>query len=158
MSRAEENRRRAGRWRRFSVRFVLAITACCAVLLGIWNAYYDVPETHQIPAYEKAPGTRALTAPVGPNQIRIRSIARNRRDGNIELRAGPGLARSGPFPHSGVIAASGPWLDVYQFELEPGTDRVEIIEARVFDHATRTMLTSVSPAFGWQTIPPVVTP
>lgn len=138
--------------RRLTIRSLLVVTGTCAVLLGIWKALIVEPATHQILAYEKAPSTTGLSAIIGPNQIRVQSIARNTREGRVELASGEGLSPAGPIPGRDLLVSSGPWLDVCQFEIQPGPDRVEIIEARIFDHATRTLLTSLDPAFGWRVL------
>ncbi len=142
------------RFTRFSIRFLFGLTAFSAVLMGIWKAFIYEPPTHKVPAYEKAPGTRRLAAQVGPNTISIRSVARNDRDGSISIESGGGKSLPGPVPGKKLLSSCAKWLDVVQVELHPGPDRFEIIEARVFDHASRTLLSQVDPAFGWQVVEP----
>src|SRR5688572_14110205 len=154
MTSASTKRPSLGRFTRFSVRFLFGLTALAAVLLGIWKAFLYEPPTHRIPGYEQAPSTRRLAAEIGPNKITIRSVARNDRDGNISIESGDGKPLPGPVPGTKLLTSCAKWLDVVQLELHPGPDRFEIIEARVFDHASRTLLSQVDPALGWQVLPP----
>lgn len=141
-------------WRRFSIRFLFMLIALSAAGMGVWKAFIYEPPTHKIPAYEKAPVSRGLVAQVGPNTIRIQSVARNRRDGGLVVESGKGERLTSTVPGASLLRSSALWLDVAQIELRPGPDRLEIIEARIFDHATRTLVAQVDPAFGWQVVKP----
>lgn len=112
--------------------------------------------SHRHPAhanisYGKADFTSGRSITVGPNVVSIRSIARNRYDGSIEVLQGPGLATS--IPHAEVLKKCSKWLDVVQVELEPGPERLGIEEVRVFNHVTRHGF-DASRGLGWQVVGP----
>jgi hypothetical protein len=46
------------------------------------------------------------------------------------------------------------WLDVVQFEFESTPSDFEVIEARVFEHQSRSLLSQIDPAFGWRMVAP----
>lgn len=121
--------------------------ALCAVGLGVWRSFFTQHPAHQFPAYSWAPYTTAYQYQAGPNTITIRSIARNRYDGTIHLISAGGF--SSQIPDVDVLTRCAPWLDVVQIELTPGPKRVEILESRVFDHDSRTLL-SLHRAYGWR--------
>lgn len=148
----ESDKPRQAQSRRISIRSLFVVTALCAALLGVWRAFIYQPPTHKIPLYEKARATRTLAAVVGPNRIAIESVARNRADGSIAVESGAGARLSTQAPGHDVLADCSRWMDVAQIELRPAEDRFEIIEARVFDHTTRTLISQVDRAFGWQVV------
>lgn len=137
-------------WRKFSIRFLLVLTAAVALGLGYWRANSYRHPAHEVAAYENAPYTSGRRMTIGPNEIAIRSIARNRYDGKIDLIQGPGLQAN--IPYVDQLKKCAKWLDVVQLEIEPGPDRVSIIEARIFDHETRTLLTSANVGYGWSVL------
>lgn len=140
------------RGRRFSLRFLLIGTALVAAILGIWRLVSYRHPAHQFLSYEKAPYTSGRQMRIGPNVIKIVSIARNRYDGKIHVVSGDGLSQQ--IPGVPQLKKCAKWLDVVQIELSPGPDLVEIIEVRIFDHETRAMLMELDKAYGWQIIEP----
>lgn len=149
MAQLDGRRTLYSRWPRFSLRVFLLVIAAVAALLWLLQAWSYVHPAHKFPAYEKAPYTSRLQKEIGPNTIRIRSIARNRYDGKIHLIRQSGLSQEIPNPQQ--LKGCAKWLDVVQFEITPGPDLAEILEVRVFDHETRDMLRD---GYGWQVVEP----
>ncbi len=140
---------------RFTMRRLLLFVTCWCIAFGLWRTYIYEPPTHKIPLYEKAFGTRRLSKRIGPNTIRIARVARNRRDGSHIVEDGHGTSLpTAKTTNPKQIAQAAPWLDVVQIELEPGPDLLDILEVRIFDHKTRTILGSIDSDFGWQVIQP----
>jgi len=142
---------------RFSLMTLLLSITFCAVFLGTWQVLTYEPPTDRIPLYEKAPSTRGSWIDVGPNRVGIRLLARNDRDGSIHYENGRGVAvqRLVAKRQQDLVNAA-PWLDVAEIEFTPTPDRLDIIEARIFDHKMRTLLSRVDPAFGWRIVEPDV--
>lgn len=116
-----------------------------------------MPPTDRIAAYEKAPGTLQNWFDVGPNRVRMRLVTRNERDGTLKYENGRGIAiQNLTAQNAPILSSAAPWLDVVQIELEPTPDRVDVIEARVLDHTTRTLISHVSSRFGWRMVSPDV--
>ncbi len=136
------------RWRRFSLRFLLVAIAVCAVGLGAWRAFFYQHPAHKFPYYNWAPYTSGYKFRAGPNTIAIRSIARNRYDGSIQMISRGGLRTQ--IPNVDSLTQCATWLDVVQIEITPGPELVEIVEVRVLDHETRMLLSGVDQAFGWR--------
>lgn len=134
--------------RRFSLRLLMGVIAVCAIMLGLGRVFFYEHPAHQFPAYGRAPYTTAYRYQAGPNTIAIRSIARNRYDGAIHLISAGGLSTQ--VPHVDQLIECAKWLDVVQIELTPGPELVEIVDSRVFDHESRTLLNHVSDAYGWR--------
>ena len=140
---------------RFTTRRLLLFVTCWCIALGVWRTYIYEPLTHKIPLYEKAYGTRRLSKRIGPNSIRIARVVRNRRDGALVVEDGYGTSLpAAKVTHPKHLAQAAPWLDVVQMELEPGPDLLDILEVRIFDHETRTLISQLHPRFGWQVIQP----
>lgn len=142
-----QNRRRS-----FSLRFLLIGTALIAAVLGVWRVFSYRHPAHQFLFYEKAPFTSGREIKVGPNTIAIRSIARNRYDGKVHMLTGDGLGQQ--IPDAERLKGCAKWLDVVQLEITPGPDLAEIIQVRIFDHETRTMLSELDRAYGWRVVEP----
>lgn len=140
----------------FSIRHTLLLVTACAIGIAFYLAFIWKPPTDGIRAYEKAPAFYGRTARIGPNQIRIESIARNDRDGTIRIETGRGEPLDVAIPNKSSLISSAPWLDVAQIDLRPGGDAVEIIELRIFDHVSRELLNVKDPAFGWTVTSPNV--
>ncbi|RCS49421.1 hypothetical protein DTL42_12915 [Bremerella cremea] len=136
------------RSRKFSLRLLMGVIALCAVVLGVWRAFFIPHPAHQFSEYQRAPYTTAYQYQAGPNTITIRSIARNRYDGTVHLISTGGL--SSQIPDADQLTKCAAWLDVVQIELTPGPKQVEIIESRVFDHESRTLLSEIDRAYGWR--------
>ncbi len=151
------HRLRLNRLKRFSLATLLLITTVCAILLwvGKWVTYE--PITDRIPAYEKAPSTRGSSFDVGPNRVQMRLVTRNDRDGSLIHEDGRGTVLGNLTPQNAqTLGMAAPWLDVAQIELSPTPDRLDAIEARVFDHQTRMLLSETDPAYGWRMAAPDV--
>jgi hypothetical protein len=140
--------------KRFSIKFLLGLTGLCAILLGIWKAYIYEPPTHKIALYEKALSTRGAAFEIPPNTISIKSVARNRHGGSIDVESGNGKSLAGTVPGTASMSACAAWLDVVQIELDPGPDRFEMIDVRIFEHESRALLSQIDPAYGWQVLQP----
>lgn len=106
--------------------------------------------------YEKARGTRTGAARVGPNQFLLRGASRNDRDGSIRQEDGKGtsLAQPDSVLETSMTREATPWLDLANIRF--GIDRpaarpellYDVIEVRVFDHATGKTLQN------WELITP----
>jgi hypothetical protein len=84
-------------------------------------------------------------------------VTRNDRDGSLISENGRGaVVKNLTAQNSQALSTAAPWLDTVQIELAPTPERVAIIEARVFDHATRTLVSDIAPAFGWRVAAPDV--
>ncbi len=140
----------------FSLRMVLLAVAVFAIGVAYWKTYIWEPPTHRIAAYEKAPMFYGRTARIGPNQIRIESVARNDRDGSIEVESGRGEPEDAVIPNRRALVDCAKWLDVAQIDLHPGGDLVEIIDVRIFDHAKRELLSTLNSAYSWNVVSPNV--
>ncbi|MEW4563948.1 hypothetical protein AB1K70_15540 [Bremerella sp. JC770] len=104
--------------------------------------------------YERAPYSSSREMAVGQHAVGIKSIARNRSDGSIDLLKGKGLSASIPFADQ--LKGCAKWLDVVQIELEFPVDYIEITEVRIFDHKTRTLIPKVDNRLGYQFVKPNV--
>ncbi len=151
MNPAEQNTSLA----QYSIRAVLVLTALSAAGIALYNTFIWEPPTHQIALYEKAPMYRGTSATIGPNQIRIRIVARNDRDGGISLENGRGRKTYGQVSNQQAMVDSAAWLDFVEIPLSPGRNLVDPIEIRVFDHATRELLNVDHPRCGWRYDPQV---
>jgi len=140
-------------WRRYSIRFLLILTAVVAVGFGLWRALSYRHPAHANVLYQEADFTSGHRISVGPNVVSIRSIARNRYDGSIDVLKGPGLRTS--IPQTDVLKKCSRWLDVVQVELEPGSERLGIVEVRVFHHQTRQQF-ALNEGLGWHLVEPNV--
>jgi hypothetical protein len=143
------------RWQ-FSIRITLLAVTMCALAVAFWKAFVWQPPTHGIALYEKASAFYGRTAKIGPNQIRIESVARNDRDGAIRVESGRGQPLDVSVVGERMLVNCAPWLDVAQIELQPGGDLLDIIEVRIFDHSHRELLSRLDPAYGWNVVSPNV--
>jgi hypothetical protein len=146
---------RGGRFR-FSLATLMLAVVGLAVLLTVWKAVTYEPFTHRFSAYEKAEGTRGKSITVGPTEVSLVTIARNDRDGRILFSDG----RGGPATQQATanrltLVDSAPWLDMVEIELAPA-DRIDVIEARLFNHKTREWIGSDERVFNWQMAAPNV--
>lgn len=151
---ASESRCPPGRRWQFSIRITLLAVTMCALAVAGWKAFLWQPPTHGIAIYEQAPAFYGRTAKIGPNQIRIESVARNDRDGGISVETGRGQPLDVPVVGDRRLVNCASWLDVAQIELQPGGDLLDIIEVRIFDHAQRALLSRLDPAYGWNVVAP----
>jgi hypothetical protein len=122
-----------------------------AVLLAAWKIWSYEPPTYRIPLYEKADGTRKSWFDVGPNRVRLATIARNDRDGTLHAEDGDHRAVAKPqISDAATIANAGSWLDVAEIRLAPSPEQIDLIDVRIFDAKTRAMISEVDPAYGWR--------
>jgi hypothetical protein len=128
----------------------------CALAAACWKVFIWQPPTHRISLYEKAPAFYGRTAKIGPNQIRIESVARNDRDGEIRIESGRGTSLDVEIPGKQTLVDCAGWLDVARIHLQPGGDLVELLEVRIFDHEQRELLSRLDPAYGWNVVTPNV--
>lgn len=141
--------------KQFTIRALLGLASVAAIAIACWKAIVWEPPTDQFQLYEKARAYHGWTAKIGPNRIRIVSIARNDGDGNLVVatpQAGDAAALA--IPYRQALVDCGPWLDAVQIDLRPGGDRVDIVELRVFDHRTRQLLPIDHPACGYRVVRP----
>jgi hypothetical protein len=128
---------------RFSLATALLVTSVVAILLAVWKVVTYEPYTHRFSLYEKAEGTRGNSITVGPTEVTLGVVARNDRDGTIRFENGRGRPPAKKATaNRNTLVATAPWLDLVEISLRPTPDRIDVIEARVFDHKTRE-LTSV---------------
>lgn len=121
----------------------LIISLALAVALPLVERGWNNP-----PDYEKAPASdRNLSIKVGPNTFKVTQVERYRANGVRLMEDGRGhdLNRGGIF--SADDAACAPWLDLANISFYadapsppapalPG-ERYDVIDVRVFDHATK---------------------
>ncbi|MEW4563949.1 hypothetical protein AB1K70_15545 [Bremerella sp. JC770] len=138
-------------WKRYSLRFLMIATAAMAVGLGIWKAVSYRHPAHANVQYGNADFTSGRSITVGPNKVAIRSIARNRYDGSIQILKGAGLKTV--IPNAAALKQCCRWLDVVQVELEPGPERLGIVHVRIFHHDSRTIFEGNN-GLGWQLVSP----
>ncbi|MGI9472876.1 MAG: hypothetical protein ACR2NZ_15155, partial [Rubripirellula sp.] len=143
----------------YSLKWFLAFVCMAALLAWVIHWLNDESPTDQFLAYEKAKAYHGMTATIGPNQIRIESIVRNQRSGPLlkaplSIDGIPDVDSNRPVALESELENAGPWLDVVQIELMPGSDLLDILELRVFDHATREELQVGHPACGYRVVPP----
>lgn len=140
----------------FSIRRGLLLIAICALGIVIYQNFIYEPPTHKIPLYEKARPHAGTSAKVGPNVVRIKSVVRNDRNGGVQCEDGRGHSIKAAYPHKQLLIDCAAWLDVAQFELEPGSDLFDVQQVRIFDHETREFLPDVSNRIGWRLMQPNV--
>ena len=114
-------------------------------------------------AYEKAQKSKGMKIKVGPNTFVVRHVFRLDRDGMQFHNDGMGAAQRfaeiswiGPEPLP--YKDQAPWLDMaaVYFGIDPETPnsqlKYDIIEMRVFDHATKKIISPDGgrPAVGWK--------
>ena len=134
----------------FSLKLVLLLVGVFAIGGWVWQTYFAKHPTYSISAYEQARSYHGRTARIGPNQITLKSVARNDRDGTLLVESGRGEPVDAAIPGRQVMIDCADWLDVAQLELQPGTDAVEILEARIFDHQSRERLDQQDASYGWR--------
>lgn len=117
-----------------------------------WSRYVYEHPAHQNLSYEKAPYSRRLHYRVGPNRLRITSVARTDRDGAVNVEDGAGRESKSSVPFRNVIAASGAWLDTAQITMSSTPGLIEPLHVRVFDHETRELLAKDHPQSGWRMV------
>lgn len=136
----------------FSLKIIFGLVTLCAIA-GLAFTLLQKPETHSIASYEEAQPFFGRTAKMGPNQIRIESVARNGRSGAIKVTTGRGEElKDAAVANAQQLVTAAPWLDVAQVTLGPGIEQIDLINVRVFDHAKRELLNRVDPAYGWRVI------
>ena len=123
---------------------MLVLSACLAATLPLGGRQADLP-----PAYEKAEGCDDLKAKIGPNEFAIRYILRNDREGALHpLVIRPIAGRRGAWEPEDQQIARVPWMDLVNIHYASAPGSHDVIELRVFDHATRALLGSSSRAGG----------
>jgi hypothetical protein len=138
---------------RFSIASLLGLISACAAALAFWHLYIREAPTDRIPLYEKARGTTRGSLKVGPNVVRLNLMSRNDRDGSIQCRNNEGADVAASTGAQQSLKAPAAWLDVVQVELEPA-ELVDVIEARIFNHETRELVSSPDAPFGWRVTAP----
>jgi hypothetical protein len=136
---------------RYSLAMLLVAITAVAVLLTAWKIWSYEPPTYRIPLYEKADGTRRSWFDVGPNRVRLATIARNDRDGTLHVEDGDHRATTDRrVSDAATIANPGSWLDVAEIRLAPGPENIDLIDVRIFDTKTRALISEIDPAYGWR--------
>lgn len=134
----------------------IRIAAFIVFLCVITSGCKDAASKPGSSLYENSEGWYS-SATIGPNTIKIGSVARNERDGTVLVENGAGIAlKDVAVLNKSALADAAGWLDVVQIELKPGPDRFDIIEARVFDHHTRQSISTDKSPFGWRVVQPNV--
>lgn len=140
---------------RFSMRSLLALVFGCSLALYGWRAFIYQPPWYEFPLYERAPRARGLAMQVGPNELSISQVVRNQRAKQLLVEDGAGKPLAGATVTSpGPLKSSAPWLDVVQIELQSDPQLVELASLRVFDHATRMLLSDKDRRLGWRIVAP----
>ncbi len=136
---------------RFSLGTLLALVTLVALSLGTWKIWTYEPPTNRIAEYEKAEGTRQNWFDVGPNRVSLSAIARNDRDGTLHVEDGDHhAAPQSAVPDAAIISAAAPWLDVAEIRLAPGPEKIDLMDARIFDTKKRKLISQIDPAYGWR--------
>jgi hypothetical protein len=141
------------RWPRYSVRTLLwAMTLLALGIVG-WQQFLYVHPAHRVSLYEKAQYTSGRSIQVGPNEIGMKLLTRNDRDGSLTSTDGRGVVIKNAQPqNAAVLTNCAPWLDVVQLELTTPAELLDIARLRIFDHATRTLLSDDNPRYGWRVV------
>jgi len=132
-----------------SLSVLLIAVALAAVVFAAVRRLVPVPGRSSGPAltgdmvlYESARPSQDLAVRVGPNRFKVAAVARNDRDGVFRFEDGRGKPLKAPFLVTGPpLTRQSGWLDEADVYLNADPTRLDVIELRVFDHATRTLLT-----------------
>lgn len=93
------------------------------------------------PLYENAISNEEMRIKIGPNQIIIRSVVRNDRNGAIHYEDAAGRPYQKPlFPVNYEFVKQAKWLDLVNIYLNLEYTLYDIIELRVFDSETKQFL------------------
>jgi beta-lactamase regulating signal transducer with metallopeptidase domain/Leucine-rich repeat (LRR) protein len=123
----------------------LALAACVAAggALGLSSERDGPAEAAEPgPLYEKATPSRDLKVRVGGETFAVDKVLRCGRDGEYGMEDGRGNVPEGAW--SLILRDyrdQASWLDPARVYISPRCERYHVIELRVFDHATREMLT-----------------
>ncbi|WP_435016891.1 hypothetical protein TA3x_004472 [Tundrisphaera sp. TA3] len=132
---------------RITIALVMILVAASAGVFSIAQRWMRTairpPRTAigDVQYYNNAIPSDDLKIRIGPNTFAIDSVSRNDRDGSIRVEDGRGwwkIPRS--TPETAAMKSSAPWLDVATIRLAGDPDRIEVVELRVFDYATRTLI------------------
>ncbi len=91
--------------------------------------------------YEKAPGSRDLSINVGDETFKVNAVVRWDRNGEAVFEDGLGSALGIIDMKTPDFSAQARWMDIAWIYTSPDAERYDLIELRVFDHATREPLT-----------------
>jgi hypothetical protein len=92
------------------------------------------------PGYEKAQGTTTGKIQVGPTQFAVEAIARWDRKGLALFEDGLGNKLKPYDFKTPDYSTQAPWMDIANIYITPDSGKYDILELRVFDHATKEML------------------
>jgi len=93
-----------------------------------------------VPGYENAHGTANLKIKVGPTQFAVSAVARRNSDGISVIEDGLGRTLDRLDFKTPDYSDQAPWMDTANIYVSPGADRYDVLELRVFDHATKEFL------------------
>jgi predicted Ser/Thr protein kinase len=150
---------RTGRFPRpKTIALTLAGVATALFLSHVVKQHSDRPGV--LGLYERAVSSGAdLTVEAGPQRFTVRSVLRNDRGGQLHLGDGRGAPlNSLDLKSNPQLVQQGEWLDLANVSFGIAPDQpnqhllFDIIETRVFDHETRTLLGSKSDgrSVGWE--------
>ena len=137
----------------FSLKSLLALTTLVAVSVVAWQFVFYVHPAHRVSAYGMAPYTLGRSIRVGPNLVGMKRLTRNDRDGSLISTDGrETLIKNAAPQNAQELTSCAPWLDVVQLELDVPAEQLEVLEIRIFDHRTRTIISENEPRFGWRAV------
>ncbi|MEM7316241.1 MAG: hypothetical protein AAF497_24165 [Planctomycetota bacterium] len=146
--------------RQFTISAILILMVVAALAVVGWQKYIYVHPAHKNSLYEKAGYTNNGKIRINGNTLALERIARSDRDGTLAVEEFTHKT-SGKAGYSDILQASGPWLDTAQVELncvgnaEGERPPMEIIEVRVFDFATRELISKTDVQSGYRMIDPI---
>ena len=117
---------------------LICATGVAGILLAVVSPQWLPAGVRNLPSlYESAEGTTGTALEVGFVTVRLKAIARNDRDGKVYVTDGKNQPASWDSAKLNIASA---WLDRAAVQLETEGGELEILEARIFDHATRELM------------------
>jgi hypothetical protein len=120
-------------WRDAATLSIVAL-AMLAALAG-FNCYRHGPKG----LYEKAPAATGTSYTLGPTRFTLEAATRWGKAGPATVVFDPGVLPDKMAP-AADRSAEIPYMDIAEIRIGPDEDVFDIIELRVFDHATQKML------------------
>ena len=134
---------RPGR-RRLTLASLLGLVALAALAMAGLRALRPpkVAPPADSALYENATASRNLRVRVGANLLSLAGVARNAEDGTLRFEDGRGKASAAPGSTAPFawLTDVAPWADAAEVRIAADPARLEVIEHRVFDGASRRSL------------------
>ncbi|WP_422928299.1 hypothetical protein [Singulisphaera sp. PoT] len=135
--------------RRLTMATMMLIVAVFGILLSGLRGFLDksgasLPSIGDSKLYEKARMSRNMALWLGSDTLSVAGVVRNSPDGSLKFEDGRGLPLKSPkFKADPNMKAKASWLDMAEVALSLPSSEMEVIELRVFDHASRKLLTNL---------------